>query len=189
MVDSGFSSVYAYRFDWDGLPRFLGTDLARLLGAAHGFELPFLFGNFELGSSVLAQALFPESSRAARERLSAQMMSYWTEFARTGRPGRGRAGDQPEWRPWSGAPDAGPDRSATLLVLDEPADGGVRLARVALSRDHVLAAVAAEPGLGPDEKCALFGDLYARSPDWDVEQVRRIRRRGCIDFPAVAPLR
>jgi hypothetical protein len=53
----------------------------------------------------------------------------------------------------------------------------------------VLAAVAAEPGLGPDEKCALFGDLYAQSPDWDVEQVRRIRRRGCIDFPAVAPLR
>lgn len=189
IVASGFRSVYAYRFDWDELPRFLGADLARLLGAAHGFELPFLFGNFELGSSLLAQALFPESTRSVRERLSEQMMGYWTEFAATGRPGRGRSGEQPEWRPWAGDAGEASGEGATLLVLDAPGDGGIRLARVALSRDHVLASLAAEPGLAPDEKCALFGDLYARAPDWDDEALRRVRRRGCTDFPAIAPLR
>ena len=48
MWDAGHRDVFAYRFDWDGSGRFLLTDFGRLLGAAHGLEIPFLFDRFVL---------------------------------------------------------------------------------------------------------------------------------------------
>ncbi|MFP6655734.1 MAG: carboxylesterase family protein, partial [Myxococcota bacterium] len=44
LSDSGESEVFVYRFDWDELPHFMGENLAVLFGAAHGFEIPFVFG-------------------------------------------------------------------------------------------------------------------------------------------------
>jgi len=176
--DSGWKEIYAYRFDWDELPSVLGQDMSELLGAARGFELPFLFGTFDLGDPLLSRLLYPSETRLAREHLAEQMMGYWAEFARSGRPARGGRGDLPEWSSWS-TPGEG---AANLLVLDSPSDGGIRLARTTLSRDHVIAAVDAEPGLEQAEKCALFLDLFSARPDWDPEELRRIGRRGCADF-------
>jgi para-nitrobenzyl esterase len=183
--DSGLADVFAYRFDWDELPGFFGVDLSKLLGAAHGFEIPFVFGNFDLGSSALARMLFDDESLSTRQDLSARMMGYWAEFARNGRPGSGDTGDQLEWQPWATA--ASP--TARVLVLDTPADGGIRLAEIVLSRDHVIAAVDAEPDLGQDEKCELFFDLFSQSPDWSIEEYRAIGRRGCADFLPAVPVR
>jgi para-nitrobenzyl esterase len=45
-------SVYVYRFDWDEEPTRLGADLSMMLGAAHGFEIPFVFGHFNLGRAA-----------------------------------------------------------------------------------------------------------------------------------------
>lgn len=186
IADSGFSDVFAYRFDWDEWPRFLGVDYSQLFGAAHGFEIPFIFGNFGLASSPLGRVLFAEESTPARGDLSARMMSYWAEFARHGRPGRGGREDQPEWQPWM-ARAATTARSAPstakVLVFDTPRDGGIRLVEVTLSRDHVIATIDAEPNLDQDEKCELFLDLFSRRPDWNIEEYRRIGRHGCADFP------
>jgi para-nitrobenzyl esterase len=179
IADSGSADVFAYRFDWDELPDFFGVDLSKLLGAAHGFEIPFVFGNFDLGSSALARVLFDEESMSAREDLSARIRSYWAEFARSGRPGRGGSGDQLEWQPWTAT--ASP--TSNVLVLDTATDGGIRIAEVALSRDHVIAAVDAEPDLAQQEKCELFFDLFSQSPDWSIEEYRGIGRRGCAEYP------
>ncbi len=176
--DSGWDQIYAYRFDWDELPSLLGQDMAVLLGAAHGFELPFLFGTFDLGDPLLSRMLFPERTRASRERLAEEMMAYWAEFARSGRPDRGGREDLPEWPRWS----SGPDPAANVLVLDSEADGGIRIARTNLSRELVIAAVDAESGLEQAEKCALFLDLFADRPDWNPEEFLAIGRRGCADY-------
>ncbi len=117
------------------------------------------------------------------------MMSYWAEFARYGRPGRGGREDQPLWQRWTeraaetAAGGSASQPMAKVLVFDTPQDGGIRLAEVRLSRDHVIAAVDAEPNLGQDEKCELFLDLFSGRPDWDVEEYHRIGRLGCADFP------
>ncbi len=176
--DSGWDEIYAYRFDWDELPSLLGQDLSVLLGAAHGLELPFLFGTFDIGDPLLSRLLFPAETRADRERLAEEMMGYWAEFARIGKPDRGGRGDLPEWMRWSTAGQG----AANLLILDSPSDGGIRVARTTLSRDHVIAAVDAEPELEQAEKCALFLDLFSRRPDFDPEEFRRIGRRGCAEF-------
>ena len=101
-------SVYAYRWDWDEEPRVpLLFDGGRSIGAGHGLEIAFVFGHWDLGPR--SRTLFTGGNEAGRVALSDAMMSYWAQFAATGSPGRGRAGDLPEWRAWD---DGSPGRPA-----------------------------------------------------------------------------
>jgi para-nitrobenzyl esterase len=78
---SPHTPVYLYRFDWDE------ERGGKRLGAFHGLEIPLVFGNLNLrlGSSPLRLVLTKKAARRA-EPLSEQMMSYWTNFAKTGDP-------------------------------------------------------------------------------------------------------
>jgi len=184
---SGRAAVFAYRFDWDEEPRLLGTELSTLLGAAHGFEIPFVFGNFHLADPFLSGLVFDAETRPSRELLAERMMGYWAEFARTGRPARGGRDDLPEWLVWretgSDAGSGAVPSGAGVLVFDTEGGGGIRLSSVPMTRDLVIAAVDSESSLGQDEKCALFRDLFIDRPEWDVDEFRRIGRRGCADYP------
>jgi carboxylesterase type B len=74
--------VYAYEWAEDS-----GQELAGLpLGAPHGGELPYLF------DGTFAQQ--PPLSDPAQLKLSRQLISYWTQFARTGNP---NAPGLPSW--------------------------------------------------------------------------------------------
>jgi len=86
---SPYVPVYFYRFDWDE-ERGSG-----FLGACHGLELPFVFGNLDLHfpASELALALPRKAAREA-EPLSERMTAYWTNFAKTGDP---NGAGLPEW--------------------------------------------------------------------------------------------
>src|SRR6185295_17181523 len=64
--------VFVYRFDWDEEPTRLGSDLGAMVGAAHAFEIPFVFGTFDLGSQ--ANAIWTDENRPGREALSSAMM-------------------------------------------------------------------------------------------------------------------
>lgn len=179
---AGQRDVFAYRFDWDELPRLLGfgVDLSRLLGAAHALEVPFVFGVFDLGDPLFNRVVWSDETARSRERLGNQMMGYWAEFARTGHPGRGGREHWPEWKPWIGEDG----RAATVLVFDSEAAGGIRIGESNVSRDHVIAAIDSEPELDQNQKCALFLDLFGSRPGFRIEEYRRIGRRGCADFPA-----
>lgn len=77
--------AYLYFFD-HGYP---AEDAAGLHGF-HASELPYVFGTFD-GTPPH----WPKVPDTAEERrFSETMMSYWTSFARTGRP---RAADEPDW--------------------------------------------------------------------------------------------
>ncbi len=84
---------YVYRWDWDEEPTILGTNLSRLIGAAHGLEIPFVFGHFYLGPE--GSQIFDGAGESARLALSRAMMAYWANFARTGVPGSGGTEDLP----------------------------------------------------------------------------------------------
>ena len=119
MREAQGESVFAYRFDADDLRDFGFLDLKELFGAAHAFEVPYVFGNF---TSSMSKVIHPKSGREARDALSRSMMSYWAAFAHYGAPGKGYYGKQIEWRAWEN--DVGEDR---LMVLDSEMDGGVRM--------------------------------------------------------------
>ncbi len=170
--------VYVYRFDWDEEPHVLGADLAAMLGAAHGFEIPFVFGHFDLGRE--GNVIFTEDNAPDREALSEAMMSYWAEFARSGVPGRGRGGDLPEWQPRS---SAGAGSSGTLL-LDTATGGGIRMAPVAETRAGVLASVDSDPELATQrDRCRVYHDLAQWSHALAKSDYPRAGQAGCAEFP------
>lgn len=74
------SGIWHYQFDWDELP----APFSDIFGAAHAFDLPFLFGNFE--PSLYARISFTQANRPGRLALSNAMMKSLGAFARNGDP-------------------------------------------------------------------------------------------------------
>jgi len=161
--------VFAYRFDWDEEPRRFGADLAALIGAAHGLEIPFVFGHWDLGRA--GRILFDAENRLGREALSAMMMSYWAEFAATGDPGRGRAGTLPRWSSWQ-------DDGETYAVLDTPAGGGVRMARTSERLEDIAGAILADRSFADEaERCRAL----ARLDEWTSERAAEVSYAHAAD--------
>jgi para-nitrobenzyl esterase len=114
-----------------------------------------VFGHFGVGR--LTKRLFPAESEASRAALSGQMMSWWTEFARTGRPGRGRDGRLAEWTPWDDAPEA-----PRVMLLRTTAQGGPAMSPAREDRASILADVPRDPRLAtPKARCLVWRQLVA----------------------------
>ena len=171
-------SVFVYRFDWDEEPTMLGADLSVMLGAAHAFEIPFVFGHFDLGKQ--GNVIFTKANEASRKALATQMMSYWAEFAYTGSPGGGRSGRLPAWTPWD---DGSPD-SPKFLVFDTAAGGGVRMSSNAVTQSSVLAAVDSDPRLATQkDKCRIFRELADWSRGFTKKDYPTAGKQGCKEYP------
>jgi para-nitrobenzyl esterase len=154
---SGNDAVWSYRFDWDEEPSVLGANLAVMLGAAHGFEIPFVFGHFNLGEA--GNIIFTDDNLAGRQELSNAMMSYWARFAATGDPGRGRDGSLPQWSAWNPADDAG-----KFMILDTTGGGGLRMAPGSVTQSSVLATAEADPSLAMrKDRCVIMSQIVAWS--------------------------
>jgi para-nitrobenzyl esterase len=84
--------VWYYRFDWDEEP----APWNDIYGAAHLFDMPFVFGNF--GPSVFSNVMNSSANRPGRLALSAAMMKSVAAFARSGDPNHDALGvDWPTW--------------------------------------------------------------------------------------------
>ncbi len=87
-------AVWAYEFEWDRLP----PPLNQIFGAAHTFDLPFVFGNF--GPSLYSRFMFTRANAPGRQALSQAMMRSLGAFARRGDPND--AGLGARWPAWPG---------------------------------------------------------------------------------------
>ncbi|HTT11415.1 MAG TPA: carboxylesterase family protein [Burkholderiaceae bacterium] len=74
------ADVWYYRFDWDREP----APWNDIYGAAHAFDLPFLFGNF--GPSLFSNIANSNANQKGRLQLSQSMMKTLGTFARRGDP-------------------------------------------------------------------------------------------------------
>ncbi|MDP7575780.1 MAG: carboxylesterase family protein [Pseudomonadales bacterium] len=146
-------SVFAYRFDWDEQKSVMGFDFGEALGAAHGLEIGFVFGNFDGGFGF---DMFDEESIPHRDKLSKSMMSYWTEFAYHGNPGKGRDGREVEWTPWqNNNPDA--DR---IIILDTERDQGIRMSSEQVSMAQLKEQLLTDTSFKtPQEHCQAYKQL------------------------------
>lgn len=84
--------VWYYQFDWAQEP----APWNEVYGAAHAFDLPFLFGNF--GPSVFSNAVNSTANKPGRLALSGAMMASIGAFARAGDPNHALLGTH--WQPW-----------------------------------------------------------------------------------------
>jgi para-nitrobenzyl esterase len=85
-------NVWHYQFNWAQEP----APWAEVYGAAHAFDLPFVFGTF--GPSVFSNAVNSTANRPGRLALSSAMMASIGAFARNGDPNH--AGLGVTWQPW-----------------------------------------------------------------------------------------
>lgn len=169
-------SVFAYRFDWDEEPRIAGADLPKMLGASHGFEIPFVFGHWYMGSE--GTRLFTPDNASGRNALSATMMSYWAEFARTGDPGRGTHDEATHWTAWNPEGDR-------FVTLDTPAGGGVSRARSIENIDSIVQDILADPSFeSTRERCHALNVVWrwARQK-FTADAYRSIADGLCSEFP------
>lgn len=166
--------VWAYRFDWDEQGRLFGVvNLTQIVGAAHGLEIPFVFGFFDVGPQ--GKMLFHDDNAAARLALSERMMAYWAAFAREGRPGHGSDGQGVMWQPWSTDHAA-----ARMIVFDTANGGGIRMEPSNVSRESVSALIDGEP-LAVDQRCSLFKATFRnRVDEWADAAWRRFAGGACV---------
>jgi para-nitrobenzyl esterase len=85
-------NVWYYRFDWKQNP----APWNDVYGAAHAYDLPFLFGNF--GRSAVSSSVVSPANAPGRLALSDAMMRAVAAFARTGDPNDPALGVV--WEPW-----------------------------------------------------------------------------------------
>jgi para-nitrobenzyl esterase len=171
-------TVFAYRFDWDEEPTVLVSNLSVMLGAAHGFEIPFVFGHFNLGER--GNIIFTEENEPGRRALSGAMMSYWAEFAYSGDPGRGREGALPRWAPWDGSSPT----SDRFVVLDTEAGGGIRMSADWVDKARVVAQIDSDGRFASQkERCTLYSQLAQWSWLFTEEDYRKV---ACTAYPFVA---
>ncbi|MDB9812983.1 carboxylesterase family protein [Gammaproteobacteria bacterium] len=84
---AGYKSLYSYRFDWDDQKKSFFADFPSLIGAAHGFEISFITGDFRFGP--IGRYVYPKGE--FRDQMQSTMMNAWVSFARNGLPDTGKA--------------------------------------------------------------------------------------------------
>jgi len=170
MTAAGNPDVYTYRFDWDEEGSIMGYDLSVALGAAHGLEIPFVFGDFDGGLGL--GYLYEDSP--GKDALAASMMSYWTQFATTGNPGTGRDSNEVPWLSWG-------SNGQRSILLDTVDDQGIRMSDEEVTLAGIKAALASDPAITePQERCQLYLSSFGR--DLDRAEYDSFGPEGCAQF-------
>jgi para-nitrobenzyl esterase len=171
------SEIWAYRFDWDEERRLLGYDLPGLVGAGHAMEIPFVFGWLSLGPAT--RLVFDPDNERTDRALSDAMMSYWTEFAYSGDPGRGRGGEGVRWPAWSDGPDG-----VKMLILDSQNDGGIRVSSESVTWESLLADSRADSRLSETRDwCEVMAFVTGESGQFQPREYGKYTAGVCDDFP------
>ena len=126
-------TVFAYRLDWAEVAPWDGPD-HEPHGATHGMDLPLIFGwPPAKGPSIGWSMAVTEKGRQGYRFVSEAIMSYWTQFAYTGKPGKGRHGELPEWQAWNNTPG-----TPKFMILDSAPGGGLRMSPDGVTKAGVL---------------------------------------------------
>lgn len=173
ITKSGHQDVYVYRFDWDEEDSFNGIDLAVALGAGHTVEIPFVFG---VGNGHFMPLGNPDNQ--VRKALSSSMMSYWTHFAYTGSPSRGRDAGEVQWTPWNNKPAA-----SKMIIFDTVSGGGIRMSSEEVTQQSIRQKLLADREFKDQRlQCEVYTALF-RGGEWNNDEYMKLGREGCAKYP------
>lgn len=161
---------FAYRYDWDEQATYNGVDLSVAIGAAHATEMALVFGDWDVGF-VPKDILYDPQNNPSRDKLSQAMMSYWTNFAYNGNPGKGRNGDLPEWQAW----EMGEDKPK-MIILDSDSDGGIRMSNDTVTEQSIKAEFLADKFSSQENRCNAYRSTFGRMGEFKAEEYANL---GC----------
>ena len=154
MHAAGHEDVFVYRFDWDEMPSNWLIDFQSLLGAGHSLEIPFVFHDTDNEMTYMPLDVIDEDNLAGAQPLARSMSSYWGQFAHTGDPATGRQDDLLRWSRWAS--------QENYLVLDTPADGGLRMHSGGANRASIFRQLAGDDATlgGQAGVCRAYTNLF-----------------------------
>jgi para-nitrobenzyl esterase len=163
---AGYNSLYAYRFDWDDQVSSYFADFPNLIGAAHGFEISFITGDFKFGP--IGRFVYPKGE--LRDQMTQTMMQAWTSFAKTGVPITGKS---QEWKKFNSK-----DRS--FMKLDS--DDHLSLGKEILSLELITENVRLSPVGTLLEKCLLVQETFFNIGDYSEKEFTKWNQGACKQF-------
>lgn len=163
---AGYDSLYAYRFDWDDQKSSYFADFPNLIGAAHGFEISFITGDFKFGP--IGRYVYPNGE--LRNQMQETMMNAWASFAKTGTPNTGK---QHQWKKFN-------SKDRTFMKLDS--DEYLSLDKEMLSLEFILGNVRLSPVGTLVEKCLLVEEIYFNIGDPLYDQFSEWNQGACKQF-------
>mgnify|MGYP003950929901 CR=1 FL=1 len=163
---AGFDSLYAYRFDWDDQASSYFADFPNLIGAAHGFEISFITGDFRFGP--IGRYVYPKGE--LRNQMEETMMHAWASFAKTGIPNTGK--DQ-QWKKFN-------SKERFFMRLDS--DEHLSLHKEMLSLESILGNVRLSPVGTLLEKCLLAEEIFFNIGDRLDDKFNKWNQGACKQF-------
>jgi len=173
------ADVFVYRFDWDEAPDYGFIDLHDWLGAAHGLDVPFVLGDGALSFPFMTS----RDNKAGRNLLREQMMGYWAQFARTGKPGVGGGAEFPNWEAYT-------LEQPRQMVLATRKGGGLRMESSEMHPRLIKWQLLDDHTLDDQKRCELYVQLFLinfQGDDfWSEPEYHAL---GCAGYPPgqVAP--
>ncbi len=163
---AGYNSLYAYRFDWDDQSSSYFADFPNLIGAAHGFEISFITGDFKFGP--IGRFVYPKGE--LRDQMQETMMQAWTSFAKTGTPNTGKS---QEWKKFH-------SKDRNFMKLDS--DKNLSLDREMLSMEFITENVRLSPVGTLLEKCLLVQETFFNIGDYLEDEFDKWNQGACKQF-------
>jgi para-nitrobenzyl esterase len=120
-------------------------------------EIPFVFNDFVTMKGFAYH--FTEQNRSERVRLAAAIGEYWSNFAYTGKPGKGRTGKLPQWSNWG---------EGNKQILDAESDGGVRSQQGTLTMKSLYQRFLEDDSFpSAEEKKAFYQAMFHGREAWE----------------------
>ena len=163
---AGYNSLYAYRFDWDDQVSSYFADFPNLIGAAHGYEIAFITGDFKFGP--IGRFVYPRGE--LRDQMKETMMRAWTSFAKTGIPNTGKS---QEWKKFN-------SKDRVFMRLDS--DEHLSLDKEMLSLEFITGNVRLSPVGTLLEKCLLVQETFFNIGDYLEDEFMKWNQGVCKQF-------
>ncbi len=163
---AGFNSLYAYRFDWDDQTSSYFADFPNLIGAAHGFEISFITGDFKFGP--IGRYVYPKGE--LRDQMMGTMMSSWASFAKTGIPDTGNG---LTWEKFN-------SKERIFMKLDS--DEYLSLDKEMLSLEFILETIRLSSVGTLLEKCLLAEEIFFNIGDRLENEFDEWNQAACSQF-------
>jgi para-nitrobenzyl esterase len=170
LASIGNTNLYAYRYDWDDHRKWPVANFKKLIGAAHATEIPLLAGNNKLVGDY-GFLIYPKGP--SKSFLSKNMMNFWTNFAKTGKPGI--SSNRQEWTKYDGLNDI----DSHFMILDNRKN--LKMAKDQNSFKSLVYDLYYEKNITDLEKCVVLlqmltfvgNDLYDDYVDFYAGQCNR----------------
>ena len=165
LSSAGAESLYSYRYDWDDHRRRPIADFKKIIGA-HATEIPLIAGNNKLVGNY-GFIIYPNGP--SKKYTSKNMMRFWANFARTGKPGNST--NNIEWINYLDS------NSQNTMILDKKKNLSIK--SISNSYHSLIKELELDNRVNKREKCVILYQMGVLIGNDIYENLEKIYSQKC----------